>query len=176
MKRLIASLIVTLLSLQTAFANGKAVQPPKPFTIDELIKIHRVAGPQISPDGRWIAYTITDTDKAANKRTSQIYLIAVDGGDARQLTSDKQSASAPRWSPDGRTLAFISARDGDEQVWTIDAESGEMKKISNVALGAADPVWSPDGRLIAFTSDVYPDCTSDDCNRRSAQAAAASNA
>jgi dipeptidyl aminopeptidase/acylaminoacyl peptidase len=173
MKRLIASLVVTLLSV-TAFANGKAVQPPKPFTIDELIKIRRVADPQISPDGRSVAYTITDTDKAANRRTSQIYLISVDGGEPRQLSNDKSSSSAPRWSPDGRLLAFISARDGEAQIWAMDVDSGEVKKISNVSLGASDPVWSPDGRWLAFTSDVYPDCTSDDCNRRSAEAAAAS--
>jgi dipeptidyl aminopeptidase/acylaminoacyl peptidase len=173
MQRVIARLIIFVLSL-AAVAAAKTAQPSKPFTIDDLIKTRRVADPQVSPDGRLIAYTITDTDKAANKRLTQIYLISVDGEDARQLTNEKQSSSAPRWSPDGRLLAFVSARDGESQIWTMDVESGEAKKISNVAMGASDPVWSPDGKWIAFTSEVYPECASDECNQKRAEAAAAS--
>ncbi|MEN3333625.1 MAG: hypothetical protein V7641_2990 [Blastocatellia bacterium] len=173
MKRAIASFIIILLSL-AALASAKTTQPVKTFTIDDLINTRRVGDPQISPDGRAIAYIITDTDKAANKRTTQIYLISVDGGEPRQLTSEKASSSAPRWSPDGRRLAFISARDGEAQIWTMDVDSGEARRLTNVAFGAADPVWSPDGKWIAFTSDVYPDCATDDCNRQRQEAAAAS--
>jgi dipeptidyl aminopeptidase/acylaminoacyl peptidase len=173
MKRVIASFIITLLSL-TAFASAKTTQPIKSFTIDDLINTRRVGDPQISPDGRAIAYTITDTDKAANKRTTQIYLISVDGGEPRQLTNEKASSSAPRWSPDGRRLAFVSARDGEAQIWTMDIDSGEARRITNVAFGAADPVWSPDGKWVAFTSEVYPECATDECNRKRQEAAAAS--
>ena len=173
MQRVIARLIIFVLSL-AAVAAAKTAQPPRPFTIDDLIKTRRVSDPQVSPDGSLIAYTVTDTDKAANKRLTQIYLISVDGGESRQLTNEKQSSSTPRWSPDGRLLAFVSARDGESQIWTMDVESGEAKKVSNVAMGAADPVWSPDGKWIAFTSEVYPECASDECNRKRAEAAAAS--
>ncbi|HKP14277.1 MAG TPA: S9 family peptidase, partial [Blastocatellia bacterium] len=173
MKRAIASFIITLLSL-APFAGAKTAPPVKAFAIDDLINMRRVGDPQISPDGRTVAYTVTDTDKPANRRTTQIYLVPVDGGEPRQLTGEKVSSSAPRWSPDGRRLAFVSARDGEAQIWTADADSGEAKKLTNVALGAADPVWSPDGKWIAFTSEVYPDCASDDCNRKRAEAAAAS--
>jgi dipeptidyl aminopeptidase/acylaminoacyl peptidase len=172
MKRAIASFIILLLSL-TAMASAKTPPPVKAFTIDDLINTRRVGDPQISPDGRAIAYTITDTDKAANRRTTQIYLIPVDGGEPRQLTSEKASSSAPRWSPDGRRLAFVSARDGEAQIWTLEVDSGEVRKITNVAFGADDPVWSPDGKWIAFTSEVYPDCASDACNRKRQEAAAA---
>lgn len=173
MKRAIASFIIILLSL-SALASAKTTQPAKSFTIGDLISMRRVSDPQISPDGRTIAYTIADTDKAANKRTTQIYLMSVDGGDARQLTNEKASSSAPRWSPDGRRLAFVSARDGEAQIWTMDVDSGEAKKMTNVAFSVADPVWSPDGKWLAFTSDVYPECASDDCNRKRAETAAAS--
>ena len=173
MKRVIASFIITLLSF-TAIASAKTTQPVKSFTIDDLINTRRVGDPQISPDGRAIAYTITDTDKAANKRTTQIYLISVDGGEPRQLTNEKASSSAPRWSLDGRRLAFVSARDGEAQIWTMDVDSLEARRITNVAFGAADPVWSPDGKWVAFTSEVYPECASDDCNRKRQEAAAAS--
>ncbi|MFL6277418.1 MAG: prolyl oligopeptidase family serine peptidase [Blastocatellia bacterium] len=174
MKRACAVFVVIALLSLAAVSSGKTTPPAKSFTLDDLITMRRVGDPQISPDGRMIAYTIADTDKAANRRTTQIYLIPIDGGEPRQLTNEKTSSSAPRWSPDGRRLAFVSARDGEAQIWTMDVDSGEVKKITNVALGAADPAWSPDGRLIAFTSEVYPDCTSDDCNRRRAEAAAAS--
>jgi len=86
--------------------------------IDDLLKVRRVSDPQVSPDGHWIAYTIADTDKAANKRINQIYLISIDGGEPRQLTNEKQSSSSPRWSPDGKHLAFVSARDGEMKFTT----------------------------------------------------------
>ncbi|MFL6214061.1 MAG: S9 family peptidase [Blastocatellia bacterium] len=173
MKRAVASFVVILLSL-ASLTSAKTAPPVKAFTIDDLITMRRVGDPQISPDGRTVAYTVADTDKAANRRTTQIYLVSVDGGEPRQLTSEKASSSAPRWSPDGRRLAFVSARDGEAQIWMMDVDSGEARKVTRLAGGAADPVWSPDGHWIAFTSEVYPDCTSDDCNRQRAEAAAAS--
>src|SRR5436190_11440719 len=103
MKRACTAFIIALLSL-AAVASGKTTPPAKSFTIDDLMTMRRVGDPQISPDGRTVAYTITDTDKVANRRTTQIYLISVDGGEARQLTNEKVSSSAPRWSPDGRRL------------------------------------------------------------------------
>jgi dipeptidyl aminopeptidase/acylaminoacyl peptidase len=174
MKRGIAAFAILFLLMLAAASNAKESQSAKTFTIEDLIKTRRVSDPQISPDGRNIVYTITDTDKSANRRTTQIYLISVDGGDTRQLTNEKASANSPRWSPDGRRLAYISARDGESQVWTIDVESGESRRVTSLATGAANPVWSPDGKWIAFTSEVYPDCGSDNCNRLRAQAAASS--
>src|SRR6185295_1474016 len=142
-----------------------------------LLKIRRVSDPQISPDGRWIAYTIADTDKAANKRITQIYVISTDGGEPRQLTNEKQSSSSPRWSPDGKRIAFVSSRDGQAQVWTMevsDGTAGALKKITSISTGADGPVWSPDGKWIAFTSEVYPECATDECNKQRDEQAAAS--
>ncbi|MFY9570605.1 MAG: S9 family peptidase, partial [Blastocatellia bacterium] len=176
MKRVVALLAILTLSM-TPVVAAKEQQTPRAFTIDDLLKIRRVADPQVSPDGRWIAYTIADTDKAANKRISQIYLISTDGADPRQLTNEKQGSHSPRWSPDGKRLAFVSARDGESQIWTLEIgepASGALKKISNISTGADAPVWSPDGKWIAFTSEVYPECSTDDCNKQRAEQAAAS--
>ncbi|HEV2912526.1 MAG TPA: S9 family peptidase [Pyrinomonadaceae bacterium] len=168
MKRLVTSAVVVLLAVASALAQPT---PARRLTVNELLKVRRVSDPQVSPDGKWIAFTIADPDMVANKSITQIYLVAVEGGEPRALTSGGVSSESPRWSPDGKRLAFISARDGEAQVWTIDVASGETKKLTGVATGADGPVWSPDGKWLAFTSEVYPQCTTDECNRKRAQAA-----
>ena len=138
------------------------------FTVNDLLKVRRVSDPQVSPKGDLVAFTITDMDMAANKGTTQIYLVPLSGGEMRQLTNDENSSASPRWSPDGEKLAFVSARDGEDQIWTIDVSSGALKKITSLSTGAGDPVWSPDGNSIAFTSEVYPECKDDACNKKHA--------
>lgn len=173
MKRLVALFAAVALPFMSAQAGPQA-KDTSLFTVQDLLKVRRVADPQLSPDGRSVAYVISDTDKAANRRTSQVYLVPAVGGEPRQLTKGPVSSSSPRWSPDGSRLAFISARDGGPQVWMINVATGEEKKVTSISTGAAGPVWSPDGRWIAFMSDVYPECATDDCNKKREQQAAES--
>jgi dipeptidyl aminopeptidase/acylaminoacyl peptidase len=168
MKRLFAVSIISLF----AFAALVSAQERR-FTIDDLLKVRRVGDPQVSPKSDFVAFTITDVDKVANKSTTQIYLVPLSGGEPRQLTNDEHSSASPRWSPDGDKLAFISARDGEDQIWTIDVSSGALKKITTLSTGAGDPVWSADGKWLAFASDVYPECLDDACNKRRADEVAA---
>src|SRR5437764_10671117 len=161
MKRLFAVSVISLF----AFAALVSAQERR-FTIDDLLKVRRVGDPQVSPKSDFVAFTITDVDKVANKSTTQIYLGPLSGGEPRQLTNDEHSSANPRWSPDGDKLAFISARDGEDQIWTMDISSGALKKITTISTGAGDPVWSPDRNWLAFVSDIYPECKDAACNKR----------
>src|SRR5438876_3346246 len=164
MKRYLIVSIIGLLAFATfAYAHERR------FTNDGLLKVRRVGDLQVSPKGDLVAFTITDVDKAANKSSTQIYVVPLGAGEVRQLTNDEHSSVSPRWSPDGEKLAFISARDGEDQIWTIDVSSGALKKITSLSTGAGDPVWSPDGNWLAFASDVYPECLSDACNQKRAE-------
>src|SRR5580692_2923320 len=103
-----------------------------PLGFDDLIKMHRVSAPEISDDGKWVAYAISTPDMDANRNASNIWIVAASGGDAMQLTQSGKD-SAPAWSPDGKTLAFVSARDGISQIYLLSMEGGEAKKVTSLS-------------------------------------------
>jgi dipeptidyl aminopeptidase/acylaminoacyl peptidase len=156
-----------LLLLMLGMALSAEAQAPAkhPLAFDDLIKLHRIAAPEVSPDGKWVAYGISTPDMEANRGVSNIWLVSTSGGDAIQLTQSGKD-SAPSWSPDGKTLAFLSGRDGTSQVYVISMEGGEAKKLTALSTGADLFKWSPDGKSIAFTSGVYVDCKDDACNKK----------
>src|SRR2546425_8035514 len=102
MKRFVVSLSVVVLALCTLCA----AQDNRRFTVDDLLKVRRVGDPQVSPKSDLVAYTITDIDKAANHGVTQIYLVPIGGGAPAQPTNNENSPGSPRWTPDGRKLAF----------------------------------------------------------------------
>jgi dipeptidyl aminopeptidase/acylaminoacyl peptidase len=135
----------------------------RPITFDDLISLHRISDPQISPDGKSVTYTVSTPDLAANHSVSNIWIAAIDGGEPRQLTNGGKDSRA-RWSPDGKRLAFLSGRDSAEQVYLLSMSGGEPQRLTSLSTEADNELWSPDGNSIAFVSRVYPDCTNDACN------------
>ena len=121
---------------------------------DAFLALRTVSDPRISPDGQLIAFTVTEASLEANRNISRIWVVSSSGGTPRQLTSGEGSDRAPRWSSDGRTLAFISTRGGTPQVWSVPAAGGEPRRHTTLLTGVNDFQWSPDGRHIYFTSDV----------------------
>ncbi|HEX7102379.1 MAG TPA: S9 family peptidase [Nitrolancea sp.] len=125
--------------------------------IDDLGKISYVGDPRISPDGSRVAYVVTQADIAGRKYRSTIWIAATDGSSERRFTSGSHKDSAPRWSPNGRELAFLSDRSGTTQLYAMPADGGEPRQLSDLKNGVADPVWSPDGSKLAITSKIGPE-------------------
>src|SRR6266850_1577113 len=165
MKRFVIAISVLVFAL-SSFATVMA-QETRRFTVEDLLKVRRVGDPQVSPNGKRVAFTIGDVNYDLNKVITQIYVMQIDGGGLKQLTNGAASSSAPRWSPEGKRIAFVTGR----QVWTMEDDGDNKEKVTKISTSAAAPVWSPDGKWIAFTSEVYPDCSDDDCNKKKDEAA-----
>ncbi len=136
----------------------------RPITIEEFLTLDRVSEPQISPDGRWVVYTVTTTDLAANARTSDLWLVPVDGGAPRRLSDRRRGGRSGRWSPDGSQIAYITTRGGTPQVWIYRVASQRSRPLTSLSTGADGVIWSPTGTHLAFVSEVYPECADDACN------------
>ena len=146
----------------SAFAQDGSKHP---ITFTDMIGMHRVAEAEISRDGKWVAYTVTTPDMDANRGAGNIWIVSTAGGAEMQLTRSGHDSS-PVWSPDGKTLAFLSLRSGDSQVYLLSMDGGEAHPLTKLSTGADIVKWSPDGKTIAFTSSVYPDCKDEECNSK----------
>ncbi len=138
------------------------VQPTAPaakhgMTLDDMTRMVRVGGPQVSPDGKWIAYTVTHVDKDDDKNLTDLWMVSWDGTQDIQLTRGKDGAGEPRWSPDGRYLAFTTGREGDNkdakgsQVWVLDRRGGEAQQLTAAKDDLHDYRWSPDSKQLLLT-------------------------
>src|SRR6266568_9438979 len=161
-------------SLAGAFAaeDRRPTEARRPMEFDDLLRTQRLSDPQVSPDGKSVAYVVTKADKAENRTDSDIWRVPLAGGEARQLTSSPKQDRHPRWSPDGKWIVFESNRSGPFQLYLIASDGGEARPLTTISTEATQPVWSPDGRHIAFVSAVFPEFSekpfkeSDDLNKK----------
>src|ERR1043166_4966285 len=153
MNRLFAAIlaVVVLSSVTIAFdsANGPARVP----TLDDLLTLKSVGGTQISPDGKWVAYTVGYGDFKQDAFITQIWLAETATGKSIQLTRSDKSSTTPRWSPDGKWVAVLSNRiDDKNQIFVIDPTGGEAQQLTKSESAIGNYSWSDDGRTIAYTA------------------------
>ena len=164
-----------------AFAFPAIAQAKHPFTFEDMMKLKRVGEPEVSPDGKWVIFSVVDVSLEANTKTPHIWIVPLDAhvgtaapgrpaeqssagsSSAERILIADQDADRPRWAPDGKRFAFLSTKEGGSQVWIADFDSaagtvGGVQKLTSIATEAAGELWSPDGKNVLFTSDVYPEC------------------
>jgi dipeptidyl aminopeptidase/acylaminoacyl peptidase len=145
------------LGVGSLFAQAPA---KRPLTAEDVYRMKEVGDPQVSPDGQWIAYTVTRMDREADKLRSAIWMVNWEGTQDLQITNGLDSDTSPRWSPDGRYLAFVSARppESRSQIWLLDRRGGEASQLTNVKGEIGSYEWSPDGqRLVLVMKDSGED-------------------
>lgn len=146
------SLIALLLVLAFAFAL-MAQTPRRPLKIDDLARFRNVSDPQVSPDGKWVAYVVGTIDVKDDKPSSHIWMVNIDGSNDRQITFSQETETSPRWSPDGRYLSFASSRPGKargNQIWLLDRSGGEAMQLTEVKGRLQGHEWSPDSKRLAL--------------------------
>ncbi len=147
-------LLLAALPLAASLVSSPLAAQRRAIAFEDFIALKGVSDPQLSPDGKWVAYTVGAASLQENRGISRIWVAEVGTGRSRQLTGGPGSDRQPRWSPDGKTLAFISTREGGPQVWLLPIGGGDARKLSSLPDGASDPVWLPGGAGLLVVSDI----------------------
>ena len=149
--------IFRLAPLALVFAAAPALAGAgKGLTIDDMLAMQRVGEPAVSPDGKWVAFSVRDTDLAANKGRTDVWMAAVDGSTVRRLTTDPSGDTSPAWSPDGAYVYFASSRGGSSQVWRIAIAGGEAEQVTKLPIDVNGFRLFPDGKRLLVAMDVDP--------------------
>src|SRR5476651_1250611 len=154
MRNVLTLAVLALGSVATLGAQNAPMSLPRVApTVDQILSLKRAGSPEISPDGRWVAYTVRETNWDENAYETEIWLADAASGSTRQLTNAKKSSSAPAWSPDGSRLAFVSDRTDKRQIYLISPQGGEAEPLTALEDGVGGGfAWSPDGRTIAYAA------------------------
>jgi dipeptidyl aminopeptidase/acylaminoacyl peptidase len=131
--------------------SQQSAPPLRPITIEDRFQIREVQDPQMSPDSQWVAYTVETSSLKDDKSEARIWMVALAGGDPVPMSAEGVSSSHPRWSPDGKFLALLSARnEGKTEVWLLNRAGGEAQRLTDTAQDVQDAVWSPDSRRLCL--------------------------
>ncbi len=168
MKKLLcaATLFLSALSLggQNPAPDAGSSGPKRPMTFEDMMQMRRLGDIDVSRDGKWVLFTVTDVDLAKNTKTPHLWIVPVAGGQEQPLTASSGGESRGRFSPDGKQIAFLSDRSGSQQIWITSFDSdagtmGEPRPLTHISTEADNVTWSPDGKHLVFTSDIYPECS-----------------
>jgi len=155
----LAILLAAVILLPTGASAQLSPPSPRPITVDDYFQIQTVHDPQLSLDAQWVAYAVDKSTLKTDKNETRIWIIPTSGGDALPMTAEGVSSSHPRWSPDGKSLAFISTRQGSKpQVWLLNRQGGEAQRLTDVVPYLIDFAWSPDGhKMVLLLKDPKPE-------------------
>ncbi len=148
-----------LIACTLAIVGFTSAEAKAPLSIEASWALKRLGDPALSPDGKLAVVPVTSFDMTENKGFTDLWLVPTQGGTARQLTSDKANDTSPVFSPDGKSIAFVSKRgdDKENQIYVIPVDGGEARRVTNVPTGASVPKWFPDGKRLAFVSSIWLD-------------------
>jgi len=143
-----------------------ASRDPHPFEVRDLVAFDRISEPRLSPDGRWIVFTVSAVDLDANKRRSDLWIVGADGSGARKLTQHEAADTSALWAEDGRALYFLSTRSGSSQIWKLALDGGEPQPVTSLPLDVGSFALSRDGSKIALSMEVFPGASVADTKKR----------
>ncbi|MGA2352719.1 MAG: S9 family peptidase [Terracidiphilus sp.] len=156
-------LSLALAFVPAPFTPAQTAPAKRPMTFEDLMKMKRLGATAVSPDGKWLAYSVTTVDLEKNTKTPELWLQAIAGGEPFKITVAQPGDSGVQFAADDKRILFLSGRAGSQQVWTADFDTAtgatsNPKKLTAISTEADNALWSPDGNSIVFTSSVYPDC------------------
>jgi len=163
MRFVLAALCLAMTAVPVALAAAKDTHP---FGVRDLVAFDRLSEPRVSPDGKWIVFTMSVLDLDANKRRSDLWLVGSDGSGLRQLTRNDASDTSGAWSPDGKSIYFLSTRGGSSQIWKLSLDGGEAQPVTSLPLDVGNFLVSADGASLALSMEVYPGTTPAETKKR----------
>lgn len=168
MKRTPTILMVLVFCLMMApvLAAGSKPDAKRPLTFEDMVKLQQFSSVTVAPDGNRLAFATSGRDLASNSFFGSVWVMDLPGGMTRRITAGGKNESSPAWSPDSKTLAFVSnaGENKKAQIWKVGMAGGQPLVVTSIPTGASGPTWHPDGKHILFTSSVFPECTTAACN------------